>query len=92
MHRASLRAFAFARGDEVAEHAVEQRQRFGLQRLGIAGAGLQHAGELQQSVNPMLQRRETRADRSQREFRQLRDQRADRAAAHRRLPARAGAG
>ena len=46
---ASLRAFALARGDEVVQHRVEQRQRLGAAApRDPTPRDLQHAGELQQ--------------------------------------------
>src|SRR3546814_18135826 len=55
-----LAALAFARGDEVVEHFVQQFQRLRVQRRRVAGRGLQHTGELQQLRELRAQRGEAR--------------------------------
>src|SRR3546814_1186127 len=55
-----LAALAFARGDEVVEHFVQQFQRLRVQRRRVAGRRLQHTGELQQLRELRAQRGEAR--------------------------------
>src|SRR3546814_16978286 len=55
-----FRSLAFARGDEVVEHFVQQFQRLRVQRRRVAGRRLQHTGELQQLRELRAQRGEAR--------------------------------